>query len=148
MAILEQRYHLNDPFLVRYWHWLSGVVHGDLGVSITLRENVATLISSRIGTTLELVAYASILIVVLGVGLGVLAALRPGSIDSGIVVATTISAALPSFVAAVVLITLFAIDLGWFPAQFNGVGLSQPAPAPDAAGDQPGRRRRSPWSRA
>lgn len=123
VAILERRYHLNDPFFVRYWHWLSGVVHGDLGVSITLRENVATLISSRIGTTLELVAYASILIVVLGVGLGVLAALRPGSIDSGIVVATTISAALPSFVAAVVLITLFAIDLGWFPAQFNGVGL-------------------------
>jgi peptide/nickel transport system permease protein len=122
VAILEQRYHLNDPFFVRYWHWLVGVLHGDLGVSIILRENVAMLIKSRIGTTLELVAYASLLIVVLGIGLGVLAALRPGIVDGGVVIMTTISAALPSFVAAVVLITVFAVDLGWFPAQFNGAG--------------------------
>jgi peptide/nickel transport system permease protein len=122
VAILEQRYHLNDPFFVRYWHWLVGVLHGDLGVSIILRENVAMLISSRIGTTLELVAFASLLIVVLGIGLGVLAALRPGIVDGGVVIMTTISAALPSFVAAVVLITVFAVDLGWFPAQFNGTG--------------------------
>jgi peptide/nickel transport system permease protein len=121
--ILEQRYHLNDPFLVRYGHWLSSAVHGDLGVSITLHENVSTLISSRMGTTLELIIYASLLIVVLGVGLGALGALRRGAVDGGVVVITTISAALPSFVAAVVLITIFAINLNWFPAQFNGSGL-------------------------
>ena len=121
--ILEQRYHLNDPFLVRYGHWLYSALHGDLGVSITLHENVATLISSRMGTTLELIIYASLLIVVLGVGLGALGALRRGVVDGSVVVITTISAALPSFVAAVVLITIFAVNLNWFPAQFNGGGL-------------------------
>jgi peptide/nickel transport system permease protein len=123
VKILEERYHLNDPFLVRYWHWLIGVLHGDLGVSIILHENVTTLISLRIGTTLALVAYASVLILVLGIGLGVVAALRPGALDGGVVVTTTISAALPSFVAAVLLITVFAVNLGWFPAQFNGEGV-------------------------
>lgn len=123
VVLLEQRYHLNDPFLVRYGHWLESALHGDLGVSITLHENVATLISSRMGTTLELIIYASVLIIVLGVGMGALGALRRGWVDGGVVVVTTISAALPSFVAAVILITVFAVDLSWFPAQFNGSGL-------------------------
>jgi peptide/nickel transport system permease protein len=101
-------------------------VHGDLGVSITLHEDVSTLITSRMGTTLELIIYASLLIVVLGVGLGALGALRRGVVDGSVVVVTTVSAALPSFVAAVILITIFAINLNWFPAQFNGGGpLSQ-----------------------
>jgi peptide/nickel transport system permease protein len=122
VAILKHRYHLDDPFLVRYGDWLRSAAHGDLGISIVLRENVSTLIASRIGTTLELVAYASLLIVVAGVGLGLIGALRPGMLDRGIVVLTAVSAALPSFVAAVILITVFAIDLGWFPALGNGTG--------------------------
>ena len=51
VAILDQRYHLNDPFLAQYGYWLDGVVHGNLGISITLRENVSTLIGNRIWTT-------------------------------------------------------------------------------------------------
>jgi len=124
VVILEQRYHLNDPFLVRYVDWVKGALHGDLGVSIALHEDVSSLISARIGTTLELVAYASFLIIVIGVALGLLGALRPGAVDTGVVITTTISAALPSFVAAVVLISVFAIDLGWFPALYNGSGLT------------------------
>src|SRR5690349_5169474 len=69
VATLEQRYHLGDPFLVRYWEWLKGVLHGDLGVSITQRTEVSSLITARIGTTLELVAYASVIILVVGIGL-------------------------------------------------------------------------------
>src|SRR4051812_28094436 len=76
VAMLEARYHLNDPFLVRYWEWLKGVVHGDLGLSIGQRQEVSSLIAARIGTTLELVAYASLIILVVGIGLGLLAGLR------------------------------------------------------------------------
>jgi peptide/nickel transport system permease protein len=123
VAVLEHRYHLDDPFLVRYWDWVTNAVHGDLGVSIGLHQEVSSLISARIGTTLELVAYASVLILLCGIGLGVLGALRPGLVDTGVVLVTTISAALPSFVAAVVLISVFAIDLGWFPAVGNGSGI-------------------------
>jgi peptide/nickel transport system permease protein len=122
VVILEKRYHLNDPFLVRYWDWVKGVFHGDFGVSIQLHENVSALISARIGTTLGLVVYASLLIIAAGVALGVLGGLRRGPIDTFVVVLTTVSAALPAFVAAVVLISVFAVDLGWFPALGNGNG--------------------------
>ena len=81
VAMLEERYHLDEPFLVRYWEWLKGVFRGDLGLSIGQRQDVSSLISARIWTTLELVAYASLIILVVGVGLGVLAGLRPGGVS-------------------------------------------------------------------
>ncbi len=123
VAILEQRYHLNEPFFVQYWYWLSNALHGNLGISITLRENVSSLIASRIWTTAGLVAYASVLIVIFGIGLGILSGLRRGIADTGTLVVTAISAAIPGFVAAIVLILLFAVELGWFPALGNGTGF-------------------------
>jgi peptide/nickel transport system permease protein len=88
-----------------------------------LRENVSTLIASRIWTTAGLVLYASVLILVFGIGMGLVAGLRPGALDTTTVVATAISAAIPAFVAAIVLILLFAVKLGWFPAIGNGAGF-------------------------
>ena len=123
MAVLEQRYHLNDPFFVQYWYWLSGALHGNLGISIALRENVSTLIASRIWTTAGLVAYASVLIMIFGIGLGILSGLRRGLVDTGTLLLTAVSAAIPGFVAAIVLILVFAVNLGWFPALGNGTGL-------------------------
>jgi len=124
VQILEQRYHLNEPFLAQYWYWLDNALHGNLGISITLRENVSTLIASRIWTTAGLVLYASVIIVVLGIGLGVVSGLRPGALDTSALVVTAVSAAIPAFVAAIVLIMLFAVKLGWFPALGNGTGFA------------------------
>ena len=104
LRTLEVRYHLDQPFLVQYWYWLSNAVHGNLGLSITLRENVSDLIASRISTTAGLVLYASILIIVLGVSLGILSGFRPGLLDTSTLVVTAVSASLPAFVAAIVLI--------------------------------------------
>ncbi|HEX9030875.1 MAG TPA: ABC transporter permease [Streptosporangiaceae bacterium] len=123
IRVLEARYHLNAPFFAQYWYWLDGAVHGNLGISITLRENVSTLIASRIWTTAGLVLYASVIILVLGIGLGVLAGLRPGWLDTSALVASAISAAIPSFVAAIVLVTVFSVQLGWFPSLGNGTSL-------------------------
>jgi peptide/nickel transport system permease protein len=123
LKVLEARYHLDQPFLVQYWYWLSNALHGNLGISITLRENVSDLIASRISTTAGLVLYSSILIIALGVGLGILAGLRPGLLDTSALVVTAISAALPAFVAAIVLILVFAVQLQWFPSIGNGVGF-------------------------
>jgi peptide/nickel transport system permease protein len=122
LAVLRARYHLNDPLLVQYWHWLVGALHGDLGTSIALRESVNALIGERALVTFELVAYASLLIVLLGVGSGVLAGLRRGAIDMGVIASTTVLAAIPSFVAAIALISFFAVKLGWFPALGAGTG--------------------------
>jgi peptide/nickel transport system permease protein len=123
VRVLEQRYHLNQPFFAQYWFWLKDALHGNFGISITLRENVSTLIASRVWTTAGLVLYASVLILVLGIGLGIVAGLRPGLADTSTLVVTAISAAIPAFVAAIVLILLFAVKLGWFPALGNGTGL-------------------------
>ena len=85
--------------------------------------NVSTLIASRFWTTAELVLYASILIVLIGIGLGILSGLRAGLMDTSVLVMTAISAAIPSFVAAIVLILLFSVKLHWFPSLGNGQGF-------------------------
>jgi peptide/nickel transport system permease protein len=123
IAILEHRYHLDEPFLVRYWEWLKAALTGDFGVSIPHRQEVADIITQRATVTLGLVLYASLLILAFGIGLGVLAALRPGVTDTSVIVATTISAALPAFVAAIILLLVFAVNLGWFPATGEGEGV-------------------------
>jgi peptide/nickel transport system permease protein len=123
IKVLEARYHLNDPFLTQYWLWLKGVAHGDFGISIALRENVSTLIASRIGTTAALVLYSSVLILVIGIGLGLAAGLRRGFLDTSVLAVTAVSAAIPSFVAAIVLILLFSVKLTLFPSLGDGQGL-------------------------
>ena len=121
--VLEQRYHLNQPFLAQYRYWLDNALHGNLGISIMLRENVSTLIASRIWTTAGLVLYASLIIVVVGVVLGIVSGLRRGGFDTSTLVLTAVSAAIPAFVAAIALILLFAVKLGWFPALGNGTSF-------------------------
>jgi peptide/nickel transport system permease protein len=123
VAQLRAQYHLDDPFLVRYVHWLGGVLHGDLGTSIAYREPVSSVIGSRVGVTLGLVVFAAVLIVLGGVGFGVVAGLRRGIVDTGIVTLTTVFAAVPSFVAAIVLLSVFSVSLGWFPALGAGDGV-------------------------
>lgn len=123
VAILQERYRLDDPFVVRYLTWVGNALQGDLGLSIGQRQNVSTLIAARAGTTVELVLYATVIMVVIGVGLGLLAALRPGRVDAGVIVLTAVVVAVPPFVAAIVLIAFLAVGLGWFPALGNGTGL-------------------------
>jgi peptide/nickel transport system permease protein len=123
LRVLEARYHLSQPFFAQYWYWLDNALHGNLGMSITLQENVSSVIAARMWTTCGLVLYAALIILVIGIGSGVIAALRPGFADTSVLVTTSVSAALPSFVAAIVLISLFSVKLGWFPALGNGTGF-------------------------
>ncbi|HEY4097563.1 MAG TPA: ABC transporter permease [Baekduia sp.] len=124
VAQLRAQYHLDDPFLSRYVHWISGVLHGDLGTSIAYRESVSAVISARAGVTLDLVLFAALLIVVFGVGLGILSGLRKGWVDTSILTVTTVFAAVPSFVAAIALLSVFSVNLGWFPALGAGEGFT------------------------
>ena len=120
IAQINAHYHLTDPFPVAYWRWLLEIVHGDFGQSLILRESVANLVSARLGTTALLVAYAGILIAIGGLSLGVLGAVRGGWVDALIVSGTGAIAAVPTFVAAVVLVTIFAVNLSWFPVFGSG----------------------------
>jgi len=121
---LSRQYHLDDPFFTRYAAWLGDVVRGDLGESFVFNAEVADLIATRVGTTVLLVAMASVLIVGVGVTLGVVAGIRGGLLDKGLLLTTVIGQAVPSFVAAIVLIWLFAVQLRWFPAIGSGEGFA------------------------
>lgn len=124
LAALEERYHLGDPFLERYWSWLTSAMQGDLGDSIAARQPVSTLIGERIGTTAGLVLLAAIIIVVVGLGLGLLAGLKRGVGDTAVLVVTSVLAAVPAFLASIVLISVFAVNLRWLPALGSGEGLA------------------------
>jgi peptide/nickel transport system permease protein len=123
VRVLDRRFDLNQPFLERYWHWLTGVLHGDLGYSVVHQSNVSTLLSQELPISAELIIYAALLTVVFGVLIGMLSALRPGKIDDFVLTLTAGSAAMPAFVAGIVLILVFAVDLGWFPALGQGAGF-------------------------
>ena len=123
LAEIRTEYHLKDPLPTRYWDWLSGVVHGNLGLSFVYRQSVTSLLGARVGNTVFLVLYASLLILVIGISLGIVSALlrRTGA---AITVGTSVGLATPSFVAAIILTTVFAVNLGWFPVFGAGVGFS------------------------
>ena len=123
IAVLEARYHLDQPFLTQYWIWLTNALHGDLGTSITLKQDVAELIGQRAWITLLLVAYASLFIILIGIGLGTIAGLKPGWIDNTVVVASATATAIPPFIAAILLMLVFSVGLGWFPAIGAGSGI-------------------------
>lgn len=122
-ARIIERYHLNDPFVVRYVRWLGDVVRGDFGESFVFRDEVRDLIASRVVTTASLVLLASALIIGFGIGAGVMGALRGGRLDSSIMVGTAAGQAVPSFAAAVVLVWVFAVKLEWFPSIGTGSGF-------------------------
>ncbi|MEU7278442.1 ABC transporter permease [Streptomyces sp. NPDC045431] len=123
LARIHREYHLDDPFVESYWRWLSGMLQGDAGQSLTYKDSVTHLIADRIGNTLFLVAYAAVLIIVPGVLLGTLAALRGGWAGTLVTVVTTALMAVPTFVMSVLLIWWLSVRLGWFPAYGAGAGL-------------------------
>ncbi|MFI6477300.1 ABC transporter permease [Nonomuraea sp. NPDC050663] len=124
IAAIRGRYHLDEPVLAQYWHWLGGVVTGDFGRSVQFRSDVGGLIASRVPVTLTLIAMAFVIIMVAGPLLGLLSAARPGRVDRSILVAGSVAVATPSFVLGFVLIAIFSVNLGWFPSMGAGEGLA------------------------
>lgn len=124
IAEVRAEYHLDEPFLVQYWLWLTGVLAGDLGMSFQYHQPVASLMASRLPVTLSLVGLAAVLLAVVGVVLGVVAAMRKGSsVDSAIVGGTTLMASVPTFVLGIAFVALFSVTLGWFPVTGAGDGV-------------------------
>lgn len=118
-AALSARYHLDDPFFQRFFAWWADLLQGDLGVSIVQNDTVANLIGSRVGVSATLVVIASALVVLIGISLGLTAAFSARWIEQSISWLTTIALATPPFFYAIVFITVFAVQLRWFPV-FGG----------------------------
>ena len=124
VALLNERYHLDEPFLTQYWIWLNGAIHLDFGTSIRSTLPVTDEIGARLPLSLFLGAYAYLITMVFGVGLGIVSALRRKTVvDRGIVGATVVGLSTPAFVSGVVLLFLFAIIVPAFPATGAGEGF-------------------------
>lgn len=123
IAQIRRQYGLDRPFLERYWSWLTGAVHGNFGISLQFHQSVSSLLAPRLPVTLELVAYASVIIFILGLGLGLLPSLLPRA-NVLVTVLAGVGIAVPTFVAAMVLVEIFALKLGWFPAVGTGTGFA------------------------
>jgi peptide/nickel transport system permease protein len=108
---------LDDPLPVRYARFLGNVAQGDLGSSIINSQPVSETITRRLPVTVSLVIVTLLLIIVVAVPLGTLAALRPnGVFDRGVTIVAGIVLSVPSFVMGLVLVTYLALNRSWFPA--------------------------------
>jgi peptide/nickel transport system permease protein len=108
---------LDQPFIPRYFNWLGGVLHGDLGHSYINGQSVVDQLGSAIPATAELALVAELLAVVGGIVVGVVCAWRQGKlVDRALSAVTSALISVPSFVLAVLVIYLFAVSAHWLPA--------------------------------
>ena len=114
---IELKLGLNDPLWLQYWHWASRLLAGDLGSSLLMDRPVGPLVGAALAHSLTLGIAAFALIALIGVGLGVLAALNHNTrLDHAISLTTYLGIAVPEFFWAIVVILVFAATLGWLPA--------------------------------
>ena len=107
---------LDQPFVVQYGRYLGALVQGDLGRSYLQKTEVATLIWSRLPATLLLMAGAILCELVLGLAMGITAALWRGrAVDHTLMMTSFITVSAPQFVVSLLLLYVFAVKLGWFP---------------------------------
>jgi peptide/nickel transport system permease protein len=115
---LRQELGLDKPIAVQYANWLGKYARGDWGISVSTSTEVRPVVLQRLRNSFRLAIVAFALYVPLGTLLGLIAALRRNSwVDQVISVGSLAFIGLPEFVSGVILITVFALELGWLPAQ-------------------------------
>ena len=114
---LREELGLNTSHTQRYVSWISGLLKGDLGTSYTYRSPVSDIVSDRLQVSVPLALYALTLTILIAFPVGVLAAAWRGSaVDLFVMGATQLGIAVPNFWFAILMVIVFAINLGWFSA--------------------------------
>ncbi len=112
---------LDRSFVVQFVHFLGNAVQGEFGLSLRQATKVSRLIAERFPATLELALVAALIALLIGVPMGVYAALRRGSfISQVLMMISLLGVSLPTFLIGILLILLFAVTLGWFPSFGRG----------------------------
>ena len=112
---------LDKSFVVQFWNFLANAVQGEFGLSLRQGAKVSRLIAERLPATLELAGIAALLALVLGIPMGVYAALKRGTFLSQLFMTVSLlGVSLPTFLVGILLILLFAVGLGWFPSFGRG----------------------------
>ena len=117
---------LNDPMVVRYFRWVGNIVKGDFGVSYVTGTPISEVLKSLLPATLKLAGIALLLSTILGLLLGILAAVKQNTaLDFSLSIFGVIGISMPEFFVGILMILIFAIKLKWFPAQGRtDIGLS------------------------
>ncbi|MEY4506336.1 MAG: hypothetical protein RL297_914 [Pseudomonadota bacterium] len=112
---------LDQPFFVQFGHFLFNAAQGEFGISLRQGTSVSQLIAERFPATLELALVAALMALLLGIPMGVFAALRRGSFMSQLFMTVSLlGVSLPTFLIGILLILVFAVLLGWFPSFGRG----------------------------
>jgi peptide/nickel transport system permease protein len=121
---MREEFGLNDPIMIQYFNWIGGVLTGDLGQSISYKENVGRLMADRFPITLHLGLMAFIIANTLGILMGVVAAIRRGTwIDSTVTTLANIGITIPVFWLGLLMIYIFGYKMtGWAPSLALPIG--------------------------
>ena len=117
---------LNKPFLTQYVSWLTDCFHGDFGTSYSYSRPVTELLLARLWPTLKLALLSLALMLIVAVPLGILSATRRGGIADYLVRGLTfVGVSMPNFWVGLLLLYIFAVQLGWLPVVSAGQGFSK-----------------------
>jgi peptide/nickel transport system permease protein len=117
IAEIRVQYHLNEPVYIQYFYWLQGVLTGNLGESMRLKQPVLALVAEKLPVTLQLACMA--IVVALGVGIpaGIVSAVKKDTAwDYGANLFALWGLSTPNFWLGILMIMLFSVTLGWLPA--------------------------------
>ncbi|MFG2948384.1 ABC transporter permease [Streptomyces adustus] len=120
---LRHSYGLDQGFAQGYLVWITDALHLDLGRSLVYQTSVTSLLTSRLGVSGLLIVYSALLATVFGLGVGLLSAVKGGLVNRAASILASVSTATPTFLAAIGLLTVFSVNLGWFPATGAGTGF-------------------------
>ncbi len=114
---IRRQYRLDQPLPIQYLYWIGGVLQGDLGESMRIKQPVASLIADKLPVTLQLATMAMLFALLIGIPAGVLSAVKKGTAwDTAANVFALWGLSTPNFWLGILLIFLFSVQLGWLPA--------------------------------
>lgn len=117
VAAIEAKLGLHDPVHVQYGRWASGILRGDLGNSLIMERPVGPVLWEALYNSALLAVTAFVMVTILGIGIGVLSAIRQnGPLDHGVSMFTFLGISVPEFFWGIVFILVFSRWLGWLPA--------------------------------
>ena len=130
VASIRAQLGLDQPLFVQYFNYLTNLLQGDFGRSYLQKSEVSTLIMSRLGPTLSLMICAIAIELLIGLTLGILAAMNRGKIvDKTLMVISFVAVSAPQFIASILILYIFAVKLGWFPIGGYGDPIHYVLPA-------------------
>jgi ABC-type dipeptide/oligopeptide/nickel transport system permease component len=130
VKVLRARYGLDKPLVVQYGTYVGKLVQGDMGEDFTQRRSVNEILAPKLASTAELAVAAIVIDVVIGLMVGILAAMRRYSVwDVSATLVTTLAIGFPTFVIGMALQRIFVVELGWFPLISDGTVRSLVLPA-------------------